>query len=406
MVEQASYTRSVVGSNPTARNLLKISFTRLVAGSNPAARNLKIISSTRLVAGSNPAARTNNIRSGLKKEASNFALKIFIFLLFIGVIFGAYLDFTHFFDGKILPKIFIAGVNIGGKTQDEAQIIIKKEAEKFANQNFEFIYNKNKFTPKLTDLGVNIETNEIYNNAYSFARRGDIQSRIRENYQLLRYGYNTPIIISINQSKINDFIDSIAPKIETGVLDRKIEEDTKKVLEEGQDGVTIDKEKMIADINARISANQITTSIIVPTITVARAEQIIKNIFTPGDYYGRYIDVNLETQKMILFDNNKQINEYTVSTGKWSTPTPVGTRYIQNKNPRAWSPKYGLYMPYWNSLGDGYGIHELPEWPSGYKEGEAHLGTPVSHGCIRLGVGPAEFVYNWAPIGTPVYIHR
>ena len=342
----------------------------------------------------------------MKNKASNFALKVFIFILFIGVLAGAYLDFTHYFDNKIFPKIFVLNVNIGGKTEDETKIIIKNETEKFTNQNFEFTYNKNKFNPKLTDLGVKIEIDEIYNNAYSFARKGSLQNRIRENYQLLLYSYNTPIIISINQSKINDFIDSIAPTIETGILDRKVEENTKKILEEGRDGITIDKEKMIADINTKISNNQISKSISIPTIVIPRAEQIIKNVFVPGDYYGRYIDVNLDAQKMILFDNNKQINEYTVSTGKWSTPTPVGTRYIQNKNPRAWSPKYGLYMPYWNSLGDGYGIHELPEWPNGYKEGEAHLGTPVSHGCIRLGVGSAEFVYNWAPIGTPVYIHR
>jgi lipoprotein-anchoring transpeptidase ErfK/SrfK len=341
-----------------------------------------------------------------QNKASHFALKFFIFILFIGVLAGAYLDFTHYFDKKIFPKVAIAGISLKNLDNIEAEKIIVKEAEKFANQNFNFVHNKNKFTPKLSDLGVNIETKEIYNSAYSFARQGNLETRVKENFQLLRYGYNTPIIISINQSKINEFIDSIAPKIETEVLDRKIEEETNKVLEEGQDGVTIDKEKLITEINNKIAANQVATSISIPTVTIARAEQIIKNVFTPGNYYGRYIDVNLTEQKMILFDNNKKINEYTVSTGKWSTPTPIGTRYIQNKNARAWSPKYGLYMPYWNSLGDGYGIHELPEWPSGYKEGEAHLGTPVSHGCIRLGVGPAEFVFEWAPIGTPVWIHK
>ncbi len=87
-------------------------------------------------------------------------------------------------------------------------------------------------------------------------------------------------------------------------------------------------------------------------------------------------------------------------------PTPTGTRFIQSKHPMAWSAKYGLYMPFWQSIGGGYGIHELPEWPSGYKEGEDHLGIPVSHGCVRLGVGPAQTVYNWTEIGTPVYIHK
>ena len=52
---------------------------------------------------------------------------------------------------------------------------------------------------------------------------------------------------------------------------------------------------------------------------------------------------------------------------------------------------YGLWMPFWLGLDRGrIGIHELPVWPSGYREGEDHLGKAVSHGCIRLGVGSAS----------------
>jgi len=51
-------------------------------------------------------------------------------------------------------------------------------------------------------------------------------------------------------------------------------------------------------------------------------------------------------------------------------------------------------------------IHELPYWPNGYREGENHLGVKVSHGCVRLGIGPAKYVFDWAEIGTPVYVHK
>jgi lipoprotein-anchoring transpeptidase ErfK/SrfK len=34
------------------------------------------------------------------------------------------------------------------------------------------------------------------------------------------------------------------------------------------------------------------------------------------------------------------------------------------------------------------------------------LGIPVSHGCVRVGIGPAENVYNFATIGTKVVIHQ
>lgn len=122
---------------------------------------------------------------------------------------------------------------------------------------------------------------------------------------------------------------------------------------------------------------------------------------------GKYIDINLKSQVMVIFENGKILDAYLVSSGKRGMETPQGSFQVHNKTPRAWSKKYGLYMPYWMAIissGD-FGIHELPEWPGGYKEGINHLGVPVSHGCVRLGVGPAEKVYNFAEIGTPVIVH-
>jgi lipoprotein-anchoring transpeptidase ErfK/SrfK len=122
---------------------------------------------------------------------------------------------------------------------------------------------------------------------------------------------------------------------------------------------------------------------------------------------GKYIDVNLATQIMTIFDNGRLLDAFLISSGKPGMNTPQGTHQIYNKHPRPWSKQYGLYMPYWMAItSDGkYGIHELPEWPGGYKEGQNHLGIPVSHGCMRLGIGPAETLYNWAEIGTPVIIY-
>ncbi|NTW14325.1 MAG: L,D-transpeptidase family protein [Candidatus Moranbacteria bacterium] len=121
---------------------------------------------------------------------------------------------------------------------------------------------------------------------------------------------------------------------------------------------------------------------------------------------GKYIDVNLESQIMTIFENGEVLDAYVVSSGKKGMETPKGEYATRNKTPRAWSSAYGLYMPYWMALvSDGkIGIHELPEWPGGYKEGANHLGVPVSHGCIRLGVGPARRVYEWAELGTVVIV--
>ncbi|OGF25364.1 hypothetical protein A2331_02325 [Candidatus Falkowbacteria bacterium RIFOXYB2_FULL_34_18] len=118
------------------------------------------------------------------------------------------------------------------------------------------------------------------------------------------------------------------------------------------------------------------------------------------------IEIDTGRQNLKYFLGDVAIKEFVVSTGKPGMETPKGHFKVDYKDKKAWSAKYGLWMPYWMSLQNGYfGIHELPEWPGGYKEGVDHLGKPVSHGCIRLGVGDAEFLYNWAPMGTEVFIY-
>ncbi|MCX6762995.1 MAG: Ig-like domain-containing protein [Candidatus Moranbacteria bacterium] len=85
---------------------------------------------------------------------------------------------------------------------------------------------------------------------------------------------------------------------------------------------------------------------------------------------GKYIDLNLAKQQLSIFENGERLGTYKVSTGKKGMATPTGTFHVMAKRGRAWSKKYNLYMPYFMQFtGQGHGIHELPEWKNGYKEG-------------------------------------
>jgi len=135
------------------------------------------------------------------------------------------------------------------------------------------------------------------------------------------------------------------------------------------------------------------------------------NEFNPNEAKasaGKVIDISIADQQMTVIENYRVINRFAVSTGTWDMPTPYGTFYIQNHIFDAYSQPYDLYMPYWMGIGGGYGIHGLPYWKYSWGnvyEGVNHLGVRVSHGCIRLSVTNAEWLYNWAPNGTEVIIH-
>jgi len=121
--------------------------------------------------------------------------------------------------------------------------------------------------------------------------------------------------------------------------------------------------------------------------------------------------VDLSEQKLTLYQGNKVVSTRRISSGKWSTPTPIGTYKTRNKIPVAYSRPYKLYMEWWMAFtADGkYGLHSLPYWRTRngkLYEGAAHIGTPVSHGCIRQTVVEAKSLYDWAPVGTPVIVQK
>lgn len=120
---------------------------------------------------------------------------------------------------------------------------------------------------------------------------------------------------------------------------------------------------------------------------------------------GKSIQIDLSSQSLFIFENGKENGAFKVSTGLSGMDTPRGTFKVMAKARRPWSAKYKLYMPWFIQFtNNGHGIHELPEWPGGYKEGANHLGVPVSHGCVRLGVGPAKVVYDFAEVGVPIVV--
>lgn len=254
----------------------------------------------------------------------------------------------------------------------------KSQAEKYINSSLQLLYEDKVFIPSRQDISKWI----IFS--------ADIKS----------------LSVSLDENAIKSYLSTVAKNFEIAKKDRKVNALDGAVIEEGQQGKYLDKNKASTMIVKAVESGS--GSIVLSTYTKDPEEIKIfpSEGIVPGRFEGKYIDVDLTQQKLCQIEGNVVLNCYIVSSGKASTPTPIGTRYIQSKHPKAWSAPYGLYMPWWQALGGGYGLHELPEWPNGYKEGESHLGTPVSHGCVRLGVGAAEAVYNWTDIGTPVYIHK
>jgi LysM repeat protein len=119
------------------------------------------------------------------------------------------------------------------------------------------------------------------------------------------------------------------------------------------------------------------------------------------------IEIAIGEQRMYVWQGETLVWSWVVSTGIDSHPTQRGEFSVQSKVAEAWSSAWQLWMPHW--LGIYYagssenGIHALPII-NGQRMWASNLGTPISYGCVVLGVEEAETLYHWADIGTPVTI--
>ncbi len=114
----------------------------------------------------------------------------------------------------------------------------------------------------------------------------------------------------------------------------------------------------------------------------------------------RWIDVDLSRQMVFAYEGNVIVNSFVVSTGTWRTPTVTGQYkiYVKYRSAKMSGPGYYLpNVPYIMYFYKGYGLHGT-YWHNNF-------GTPMSHGCVNLRTEDAEWLFNWASVGTLVNIH-
>lgn len=130
-------------------------------------------------------------------------------------------------------------------------------------------------------------------------------------------------------------------------------------------------------------------------------------------YPNAWLDVNTSKQRVYVRDgNNKVLYTMYCSTGTGKeNKTPHGTYAIQAERGKFfYNQSSGEGAKYWVSWKDHgiYLFHSVPTDKNGnYIKSEAEeLGkTAASHGCVRLSVADAKWVYNNVPYGMKVVIH-
>jgi hypothetical protein len=114
----------------------------------------------------------------------------------------------------------------------------------------------------------------------------------------------------------------------------------------------------------------------------------------PESVGGHSVQVYRRLGVALCIDNGTLVRAVHCSTGRPGLETTAGVWTVYLKSVRFYSKEYDSWMPYASFFHNGEGLH-------GYEDVPAY---PASHGCVRLPMPEAPWVYQFAPVGTTVFV--
>ncbi|WP_304680891.1 L,D-transpeptidase [uncultured Clostridium sp.] len=187
---------------------------------------------------------------------------------------------------------------------------------------------------------------------------------------------------------------------DTSIISKSDAEITSKI-----NTITEAKENYLASIDSNDNQNStLTSSQLLQSITTNNINTL--NIESLTSYL---VYVNLSEQMTYVYKGtmNKwdNIKSFTCSTGVDDEKTPPGIFDVRERGEWFFSDKYEQGGKYWVQFYGDYLFHSVPYNKDQSEVVDNTLGTPASHGCIRLKTEDAKWIYDNIEFGTKVIIN-
>jgi lipoprotein-anchoring transpeptidase ErfK/SrfK len=214
-----------------------------------------------------------------------------------------------------------------------------------------------------------------------------------------------PLGVAITSGKPLEFVVKLAQRFDRAAVDSKLYlRALRPWLSRERAGRKLDQKRAVRDINAALVANsreqvKLYTRVVRPKLTRRN--------------FGPVIVIRRKSNRLLLYEGMKYRRFFAVATGQSQYPTPLGrfsivvkwknpwwyppaSPWAQGQKPIPPGPDNPLGTRWLGLSAPGVGIHGTPS--------DASIGYSVSHGCIRMHIQQAEWLFNHVDIGTTVFI--
>jgi lipoprotein-anchoring transpeptidase ErfK/SrfK len=216
---------------------------------------------------------------------------------------------------------------------------------------------------------------------------------------------HVPLFVNLRSGGVSRFVKTLARRFDSKPRDAELtglrrmrpwitKERVGKVLKQRNAG-----RRIVAALRTHERTVRIRAARIDPKVTRAR--------------FGPIIVIRRESKSLHLYRGMRLWKRLGVATGQSSYPTPIGhfsivtmqrhpwwyppdSDWAQDEEPVPPGPGNPLGTRWMGISAPGVGIHGTPD--------SASIGYSASHGCIRMRISEAEWLFSHVRVGTPVYI--
>ena len=234
--------------------------------------------------------------------------------------------------------------------------------------------------------------------------RANVPKAIRRA-RFARPGALVPLDVEVSQARVRKYVDGLGKGLDRKALDARIVlKGVKPRAVESQEGRILRKLAAGRAIRTALATNsrapiRLGFEIQKPKVDSAELDEAV--VILRG------------SNKLFYFDKARYVRSFGVATGQAAFPTPLGNYEIVNLQrnpwwyppPSDWAAESEPVPPgpgnplgtRWMGISSPYvGIHGTPD--------SASIGYSASHGCIRMRIPDAEWLFRRVEIGTPVFI--
>jgi lipoprotein-anchoring transpeptidase ErfK/SrfK len=293
--------------------------------------------------------------------------------------------------GVIAPGVSVAGVAVGGMTVSQAQHWIRQQV---LGQLTVTVGGKS-WTVPATRLGLHAYVKSPLRAALAFGRTAALQP-----------GQDIPVVTRITGSQLRTFVRSLAADVRAEPVDARFRlVRNLPVVVPDQWGRKLDTLAATAAIAAALRQPG-RGAVVLPTKVVKPA--VTQRLLPPA------LVIDRSLHHVTLFDKHgKAVRTLGVAVGQSQYPTPVGRFEIIEKQLNPWwyppssawaagekpvppGPGNPLGTRWMGISAPGVGLHGTPD--------AASVGYSASHGCIRMRIADAEWLFVHVRVGSPVWI--